>query len=161
MNFITNSVVIVKPRSLSCLKISGSNYALPFYTVASGLRWLTCLRTLINTKVESEAQLEQQQMRLGLSQTVPISCAVFNGLCATSVPLAGECSGWFQVHFANGIRCVGAAAWRNSAGWYIGSDPIFTFMGVDEKLLFATQWKLCQRKRDAREHLGLFSAAWP
>lgn len=65
------------------------------------------------------------------------------------------------MHFANGIGRVDAAAWRNSAGWYIGSDPIFTFMGVDEKLLFATQWKLRQRERDAREHLGLFIAAWP
>lgn len=54
MNFITNPVVMVKPRSLSCLKTSGSNYAMPFHTVASDPRWLTCLRTLINIEVESE-----------------------------------------------------------------------------------------------------------
>lgn len=55
MNFITNSVAIVKPRSLSRLKTSGSNYAMSFHTVASDPRWLTCLRTLINMEVESEA----------------------------------------------------------------------------------------------------------
>lgn len=52
INFLTNSVVIVKPRSLSCLKTSGSNYAMLFYTVACGPR---CLRTLVNTDVEGEA----------------------------------------------------------------------------------------------------------
>lgn len=63
MNFITSSVVIVKPRSLSFLKTSGSNYAMPFYTVASGPRWLTCLRTLINSKVGSEAEIEKQHSK--------------------------------------------------------------------------------------------------
>jgi len=55
MNFVTNSVCTVKPRSLSWLKSSASNYALPFYAMVSGPRWPTCLRSLINTEVESEA----------------------------------------------------------------------------------------------------------
>lgn len=63
MNLITNSIAIVKPRSLSCLKTSGSNYAMPFHTVASDPRWLTCLRTLINMEVEGEAQLEKQHSK--------------------------------------------------------------------------------------------------
>lgn len=65
MNLITNSFAIVKPRSLSCLKTSGSNYAMPFHTVASDPRWLTCLRTLINMEVEGEAQLEKQHSKWG------------------------------------------------------------------------------------------------
>lgn len=63
MNFVTNSVGIVKPRSLSCLQTSGSSYAMPVYTLVSGPRWLTCLRSLINTEVESEAWFEKQHTK--------------------------------------------------------------------------------------------------
>lgn len=63
MNFVTNSVGIVKPRSLSCLKTSGSNYAMPFSTLVSGPRWLTCLRSLINIEVEREASFEKQHSK--------------------------------------------------------------------------------------------------
>lgn len=103
-------------------------------------------------------------MRLGLPQTVPISHAFFNGLYAKSVPCTDECSGRFQVHSANWIGyCIDAASWRagtNTESRYVGSDPIFTFMGVNQKLL-TIQWKLHQCESDAREKLDLFSAAQP
>ena len=146
----------MKPRSLSCLKNSGSNYAMPFCTLVSGPRWLTCLRSSINTEVESEAQSKKQHSKWGWDcHRLPVSHALFNGLGATSVPCTDECSGWFPVHFANWVGyCSDAASWRtgtNAEPRYAGSDPIFTFTGVNQKLLFTTQWKLRQCESDTRE----------
>lgn len=96
-------------------------------------------------------------MRLGLSQTLPISHAFFNGLYAASVPCTDECSDQFQLHFANWIGyCINEASWRtgtNTEHQYLGSDPIVIFMGLNQKLLFTTWWKLCKCESVARKKI--------
>lgn len=103
-------------------------------------------------------------MRLGLSQTMPASHAVFNGLYATSVPCTDECSGWFQVHFANWIGyCIDAASWRTgtdtgSVHWFWSHICLH---GCKSNAALYNPMELGQCESDAREKWGLFIAAWP
>lgn len=103
-------------------------------------------------------------MRLGLSQTMPLSHAVFNGLYATSVPCTDECSVWFQVHFASWIGyCIDAASWRTgtnteSVHWFWSH---ICLQGCKSKAALYEPVESGQHESDGREKWDLLRAAWP
>lgn len=155
MNFITNSAVIVKPRSLSCLKaiLETIMPCLPILWPLVPDGWLVW-ELWLTLKWEGKLILK--------SSTENEAGTVTDCACTPCCLQWSLCNRWM-------LRMVPSAFCKLSEVLYCCSFLEKLWVLVPwlwshiylQKLLFTTQWKLCQCERDAREHFGLFSAAWP